>query len=94
MSADGAGGGSRSWSTLASVWGRLIQARGREDSQRGVMEASVDADLWIRSSALMASLTTADRVVVAGETYNILAITQPDRRSRELYLQLRRGVAT
>lgn len=88
---NGAGGFTFTWPTLTTVWGQLKPIRGTEREDNGRIEANVEAELKVRSSATLRTVNEDDQVTISGEDYNIRAITNPDQRNKYLLMQLERG---
>jgi SPP1 family predicted phage head-tail adaptor len=82
-----------SGTAFLTVWGRLRVERGRERVEGGRLQSEVAATLTIRSSADARGVTEVDQVRIDGETFQIRAITNPDRRGRFLEMTLERGTA-
>lgn len=70
--ADGGGGYDLSWSTVATLWAAATWLRGGEGERQGAMrEIAVYRFSVLSAAADAAAITTADRLVWNGETYNI-----------------------
>jgi len=82
---------SKAWSTLATVWAAVADARsGRgEQLQDDRTMATATTRFTVRQRS---DVTAAMRIVWRGETYNIRSI--PDRSPRRLYMDIlaERGV--
>jgi SPP1 family predicted phage head-tail adaptor len=76
---DGAGQPNAAWSKLADEWASMRQLNGLETIRAGAESALASASFRIRRRG---TYTTAMRVVHAGVTYDIKAIS-PDRIARE-----------
>lgn len=91
---NGAGGNTKTWSDVVTVWGAYSPERGREQLAGGAIQATGRGVLQIRYSSTVAVITEEHRALINGETYNILSVTNPDRRNRALELVLERGTAS
>lgn len=92
--ADGGGGSTVAWQTQFTVWAHLIPQRSREQIEAGRLESSTLATLRVRYSSDTAQITSEWRAVVDAVPYNIIAVSQPDRRQRIVEMSVERGVAT
>lgn len=90
-----AGGGRvRTWSDLApvpTVWARVMPVRQGEGLSENRMNAAQTAEFTIRNRA---DLTEKDRIVWAGETWNIRGILRAGSRAIYLTVLAERGVAS
>ena len=82
--ADGAGGYTETWTTLAHVWGAL-------DASATRMERSFAAQVQTVATTTITipyveDVTPACRVVYGTRTYNVRGVADPDQRRRELVL--------
>lgn len=82
-SADGAGGQSRTWSTLVTVWARVQPLAAREQF---VSESLRGVEAFVVTIRYRAAVTHTHRVVWRGRTLNITAVTNPDQQRH--YMQL------
>ena len=74
---------SRSWSTLATVFGHVMTAKGNEAFQA----ARVNADETIRVTIrYRADVTTKHRIQWQSQNYDITAVDRSGRRDGELWL--------
>lgn len=91
-SADGAGGTTRSWSTLATVWAELVPLRsGRGESLvNRQLTAEVTHRITIRYRA---DVTTAMRVSYGGRVFNIRKVTNVGEAKVTLEMLAEEGVA-
>lgn len=78
---DGAGGFSRSWQPIMTVWASFTPERARERVQGGRLESAFAGVLRIRSSTAARQITQKHRVVVDDVTYNIRSSANPDQRN-------------
>lgn len=91
---DGQGGNTRSWKTIATVWGAYEPQLGREAIAQGRLQGSNIGNLWVRYSDLIATqVKLSSRVVVDGQVHQIRSIIQPDQNRRMLQMVIERGVA-
>lgn len=94
LTADGAGGNSRSWPTVAVVWGDYSPERGREKMEAGRIEASNLGILNVRYSTILAALVLpSSHVIIDGVPHNIRSIINPDQRRQRLEMIVERGTA-
>lgn len=89
--ADGIGGWTQSWATLATVWADLFPLSGREIYSQGQVQSPVTHKCVIRYRD---DVTTKHRVSYNGNPYNIRAVLNLNERSEWLELHLESGVAT
>lgn len=85
---DALGGAISTWATWTETWGELRPASGRERflNFQTIPEATYKCRIrWIDG------LTTADRIVCEGVTYDILYISN-NLTNREMVLDLKSGV--
>lgn len=89
---DGGGGFATTWSTLATVWGRVVPRRGAERREADRVEDATVVEFEIRYRT---GISAAQRLVhvPTGDTYNIRSVINPDARRRFLRLVCERGVA-
>ncbi|MCF6304414.1 MAG: phage head closure protein [Rhodobacteraceae bacterium] len=71
----------------------LIEARGKERIESGAVSSVVAATLRIRYSTLAATLTSADMVTVRGNDWQIRAVIEVGRKSRQIEMLIERGAA-
>lgn len=91
--ADGGGGAAASWATLGTAWAEVRYLRGGEAGQRGALrELSAYRFLVLSEAVAALGLTTADRLVWNGVTFQIRE--QPRRlpRSAETEIVAEAGV--
>lgn len=91
---DGGGGYTQSWTDIVTVWGQLDLERGRERVAADRVESDLAGILRVRSSTEVEAVTTADRVSVLGEYYQIRSIANVDRKADYIEMVVERGVAT
>lgn len=92
--ADGQGGNTRTWKTVATVWGAYEPQLGREAIAQGRLQGTSMGTLWVRYSDLIATqVKLSSRVVVDGQVHQIRSIIQPDQNRRMLQMVVERGVA-
>jgi SPP1 family predicted phage head-tail adaptor len=92
--ADGGGGSTRSWTSIATVWGEYMPERGRERIEAGHLEASNVGILNVRYSSLLAAMVlSSSRVMIDGVAHQIRSIINPDQRKHRLEMVVERGVA-
>jgi SPP1 family predicted phage head-tail adaptor len=80
------------WEALFTRWGDLIETPGRERLKAGALHSEVTATLRIRKSTTADTITTADRVVMRGDNWDIESITQVTAKGKRLEMLIRRGV--
>lgn len=87
---DDMSGNVTTWSTLDTVFAKVLTRTGRESEQGGQVEADATYVFVIRYRS---DLKMADRIVFNGQAYNIRFI--PDEGGRPTYLEItaQRGVA-
>ncbi|MEJ8573126.1 phage head closure protein [Microbaculum marinum] len=78
---DGAGGTTRSWSDVATLWGRIEPVRATERTAAGRIEAAARHRLTIRWRA---DVTHDMRVVFGTRVFSILGLTDVEARHRFL----------
>jgi SPP1 family predicted phage head-tail adaptor len=81
--ADGAGGVSRSWTTLATLWGSLDPV-GRVPTLYG--DAPSSRATHRVSLRWRADVAAGQRLVMGTRSFTILTVTDPDERRRSLGL--------
>lgn len=91
---DGGGGYALAWVDALTVSGEYRPERGRERVEAGRLETSMAGTLRVRWSSESRAITTAHRVLIDGEAYQIRSIENEDRRNRDLVMVVERGVAT
>jgi len=74
---------SEAWGTLATVWAAVEPQAGREFVAAGALQAELIVKVRIR---YLAGITSADRVLHDGRTYNITAVVDYRTQKRELVL--------
>lgn len=80
------------WEALFTRWGDLIETPGRERLKAGALASEVTATLRIRKSTQADTITSADRVVMRGENWDIESIIQVTAKGKLLEMIIRRGV--
>lgn len=70
------------------VWAALKDGRPREISVAGFALQAKGGALTIRDSAWARTVTTAHRVSVAGEEYEVAGVMQPDRPDGEIRMEI------
>lgn len=91
---DGAGGNTRSWVTIATVWCEYAPERGTERMERGHLEAVNNGILRVRYSDDIAGIVLqSSRAVIEGAIHQIVSIIDPDGRKRMLEMVIALGVA-
>lgn len=78
---DGAGGFTRVWQPVMTVWASFTPERARERVQAGRLGSAFAGVLRIRSSTAARQITQKHRVVVDGVTYDIRSAANPDQRN-------------
>jgi SPP1 family predicted phage head-tail adaptor len=72
---DGQGGFTESWTTDATVWAYITQAKGYEKYQAMQLETPISHKITIRYRD---GVTTAQRMVHEGNVFNIKEVLNPD----------------
>lgn len=91
--ADGAGGSSRSWSDVATVWAELVPYRVSRGDER-VLAEQLQAEVTHRVSLRYRSDVTVDmRISYAGRLFNIRSVTNVGEADVLLDLLVEEGVA-
>lgn len=89
---DGFGNVTTGWADLCTLWANIRETPGKEAVAAGRIEASRTATIWVRDSSVSRDITAADRVVYAGQVWNIRGVGRAiDRTMRELLVEA--GVA-
>jgi SPP1 family predicted phage head-tail adaptor len=73
----------QSWSTVATVWAQVSPLTGKEFFSSQHLEAEVNAVIRIRYRT---GITPKMRVTHGSDTYDIMAVLQPDSANRETHL--------
>lgn len=90
--ADGAGGVTEAWSTLATVWAWVKPVSARERAYAGRIEAQVDFKAIIRFSGdgdSNPAYTADHRVIYQAKTYGIEYVTDVDGKRAWLEIGIR-----
>lgn len=87
--ADGGGGVSRSWATLATVWASVKAKASRESVSEGRMSAVFAVMFTIRNR----DVRETDRISWNGEVYNIRGVMREGTRPLYVVVEAERGVA-
>ena len=90
-SADGAGGTTRSWTTLATVWAELLPLRGAENLLAFQQQAELTHRVTLRYRD---DVTTAMRLSYDSRVFNIRSTRNVEERDQLLELLVEEGVAT
>lgn len=77
-----------SWADVATVYASIEPLRGRELLVAQQINSEVTGTIRVRYRA---GLTSADRIKFGTRYYDVLGITNPEERNRELLLQVREG---
>ncbi len=88
---DGMGGQAIQWDDLFSTRAQVKPLSGREALQAMQLQATITHRIYIR---FRADLTTADRILLAGQPLQIRSILNMEMRSQWLELSCDQGVAT
>jgi SPP1 family predicted phage head-tail adaptor len=67
------------FTTLASVWARLIPLTGAERASAGETAAYGKANIEIRKDSSWSDLNAKDRFVLGSQTFNIVNVNEPRR---------------
>lgn len=76
-----AGGVAEAWTTDATVWAQKVETTGSEAKRAGALRAETDLLLRIRYRQ---GLSEDQRVYFDGRYYDIIAITELDRRDGQM----------
>jgi len=87
---DGAGGFTRTWATIATVWGKLTPMSGREALDAAQQTNMQKFALKIRYRT---GVSTAKRVLISDDVYNIRNSFNIDQKRRYLDAVVEKGVA-
>lgn len=82
------------WSNLTSRFGDLREQKGRERISGGALQDRALATLRVRSDAVTAAVTSADRVLARGITWAIKDVMQVDAKDTLVEFILEKGVAS
>lgn len=88
---DGAGGNTRTWKTIQSVWAMLRQTGGGERYQNDRLTATANFKATIRYRA---DISPVNRIVYKGLAYQIRSVDNVEFANKFLDLTLENGVAT
>ncbi len=88
--ADGGGGHGKTWSTYATVWGRLEPLSGAERLRAERLESPVTHRVTIRHRS---GVTAAHRILFGTRAFNIASVRNPDERGRFLEIWAIEGAA-
>lgn len=88
---DGAGGNTRTWKTIQSVWAMLRQTGGGERLQNDRLTATANFKATIRYRA---GISAVNRIVFQGKAYQIRSVDNIEFANKYLELTLENGVAT
>ena len=91
LTADGAGGNTKTWSDVATTWAHVIAKVGAESFTENRMNATGFYVFVIRSRS---DVDETMRIVWRGENYNIRAILRKGYRSHFVDIEVERGVGT
>lgn len=91
LSSDGAGGRTKSWSTLATQNAGLFAVRGNE---RWASMRTEEIGEWWLITPYISGLTASARVTIGGESYAIKFVDDVERRGVWHVLSLSKGAAT
>jgi SPP1 family predicted phage head-tail adaptor len=81
------------WRNLFSRSVDVIERPGSETIEGGSLSATNTATMRVRSCSLINAVTTADRVILRGVTWDIEGDLQVDRKGAVVEFALRKGVA-
>lgn len=90
---DGYGNIKTGWVTLMTRWANLREVPGKEQIQSGAQVGVNMCTMRVRKDSETVAVTTADRVIVRGTTWDIESVIQLDARGREMEFTLKKGVA-
>lgn len=90
QSADGAGGITYSWETVAEVWANVAAKSGREGLSEGRISAEASYVFTVRHRG---DVDETFRVIWGGEVYNVRAVMRTGGRPLYLGIEAERGVA-
>jgi SPP1 family predicted phage head-tail adaptor len=86
---DAFGEAALTYTDLAGAWGALGAASARERLAAQQVKADITHNVEIAWSAIHAALTPADRLVLGSRTFEIVAVFDPDGRSRTIEFTVR-----
>ena len=89
--ADGFGGYSTTWANSAYIWCMVDDTGGGEPLTNGRIETATSA---VFTTQYRDDISTLDRLVLDGVTYNIRRVENVERKSRYLRLYGESGVTT
>lgn len=75
-----------SYNKLADAWAEVRMVSGNERLISAQIESEVSHRIRLRWEKTFAKLTPKDRLLHDGKTYDIVSVTDPDGRRRELVL--------
>ncbi len=92
--ADGMGGETQSWATVATVWGRVRMANGQEQYTAAgeQIQGTISHKVNLRAKAGGVSLTIRHRFGWKGRTLQIVSIGDVEGRNREQVVMCREVV--
>ena len=84
--ADGHGQMQPGWSTVATLWGYVRPATGREVAVAGQQQGTVSRVVETRWPGALVTVTPLHRLVVNGSVYSITWVDNPGQRNKDLYI--------
>ena len=85
---DAFGQAALTWTTLYTIWASIEDISGKELIASMAINTELSTHIYIRYRA---GITTANRVLYQGTTYNIQAVVDATGRKRELHLMCSRN---
>ena len=79
--ADDTGAFTRSWTSVAALWGRVVARDGRQQFEADAVEVAITHLVTIRSRP---DVVNGTRFLVGDRTLVVHAVTDPDGRGRHL----------
>ena len=92
--ADTGGGRTVVWSTVCTVWAKVIPINGREIQIGPGQQAEVSTLIVVRYSTATSAITAGMKATIRSVDYNIRSVIDPDLRRTWLELLCDRGAAT
>jgi SPP1 family predicted phage head-tail adaptor len=84
---DGAGGATKAWVDVMTVWAEFVPERARERIRQGRIASAQAGILRIRSSSAARKINDTFRAIVGGVAMNIRSSINPDNRMIEIVVE-------
>ena len=81
------------WQNAREIWADVLERTGKEKLEAGAVQSMRMATVRVRSNNTTRAITTADRLTVRGEVWNIRSIAQIGRSKRVIEFSCEAGVA-